>query len=233
MKIIFKIFLISCLFICISTQTNAQNARKRLTSDIHIGLNFAEMDIKGANMYKEPKLGMHIGWNINYKIYQNIQIQTGFYVTKRGLKQHIQETSVNEGAEVVYYGDTLKHTTANYMQIPLSLGYELYLTKKFAFNVNAGMYIAYGYKGTHKEEGFLETRRGNNEIIVETIPSIERDTFGLRKWNRWDYGAILSFGLIYDIYTINFNYEYGFYNISDEGRNLKNRNPSISLGFRF
>ncbi|MBD8390206.1 porin family protein [Dysgonomonas sp. BGC7] len=232
MKTAFKIFLLTVLLLFVFTDSYAQRERRRFTSDIHLGLNLAEMDIQGGNMYKEPKVGLQFGANLNFKVIRNFQIQTGLFVTKRGLRQHIIDKKVDQGANVMYVGDTLRVKTANYIQVPLCIGYELYLTKTFAFNINVGVYGAYGFKGKSTEEGFLTTHR-DGAVITSTVTENETETFGLTRWRRFDYGGIAKVGFIYDIYTINFGYEYGMYNVADSGADMKNRNMTVSLGFRF
>lgn len=235
MRTSLKLFLLVFLLINVSFEALGQTQRKRFTSDIHLGLNFAQMDIEGANMYKEIKLGVQVGANFNYKIYDNIQVQTGIFVTKRGLKQHIDRLDTsNTAAEVVVRGDSTFHTAASYIQVPFCIGYEVYLNSHFAINFNAGLYVAYGFKGQHRERGYEETiKNGKIEGTVITLPYTETNTFDFKRWNRFDYGGIAKVGFIYDIYTINCGYEYGLHNVSDEGRNLKNRNLFVSLGFRF
>lgn len=235
MKVFFKLFLLGALLLCVCTQAYTQTQRRLFTSDIHLGLNFAQMDIKDANMYKDIKLGMQIGVNFNYKVLGNMQVQTGIFVTKRGLKQHIDRYEVNTASEVAYRGDTILNTAADYLQVPLCVGYEVYLTKHFAVNFNAGLYLAYGFKGKHREEGYVETiKDGKVTSIAVTLPFEETNTFDRKGWKRFDYGGIAKIGFVYDIYTINLGYEYGLYNVSDDGRReLKNRNLFASLGFRF
>ncbi|MDR1881606.1 MAG: PorT family protein [Prevotella sp.] len=234
MKTVSGIFLFVGLLGLASSTANAQTIRKRFTSDLLFGFNLASMDIKGANMYKEPKVGFAIGANINYKILHNIQLQSGLYVTKRGLRQHIERSRYDSGVDVEYYGDTLRNTAADYLQVPLCLGYEVYLSKKVAVNLNAGGYVAYGFKGKNRGEAYATTiKNGVEQSTAITIPSYEEETFALKKWNRLDYGVLGRFGLIYDIYTVNVTYEYGLYNVADDGRDLRNRTVSVTLGFRF
>ncbi|MDR2956290.1 MAG: PorT family protein [Prevotella sp.] len=242
MKTVYKILLLSCLFIVATMGANAQFAKKRFSTDIHIGLNFAEMDIKqlnednkmvGANMYKQPKLGMSIGMNFNYKILYNIQLQTGFFVTKKGLKQD-EETNPNSGTGTQYTVVKKSHTAANYMQIPLCIGFETFFTKTVGFNINGGVYGAYGYSGTYKTESYNVTVNPGEDPVVSEVSIVEGNTYDLLQWKHWDYGLIGSVGLIYDIYMINLNYELGIANLSAiGGQELRNRNMSVSLGVRF
>jgi hypothetical protein len=204
-----------------------------MTADIYAGLNLAEMDIKDANMYKQAKIGMHVGINVNYKIIGNLQIQTGFMISKKGLKQHIYTLDTDNAGTVTTY-DERYDATGNYVQLPLNLGYEVYFSRSWAFNINVGAYAAYGYKGKTLRSSVTTVNDGYSEKpTVTTVPESESDTFTPERWRRFDYGLNGNVGLIYDIYTLRAGYEYGLYNISYEDPELRNRNFYLSFGFRF
>lgn len=234
MKTVIKILSLFLLFSCFVSESQAQYKRKKLTSDVHVGLNFSEMDVNGGqNENNKLKPGAVVGVNVNYKILGNFQLQSGFYVSKKGLKQKVRDEKMTELKDV-YILDTVRTTVGNYLQIPLAIGYEVYLTKHFAFNINVGLYGAYGYKGTYENKYSQTTKPYGGGIINEPLETETGETFDLNKWRRWDYGLIGSIGFIYDIYTINLNYEKGLNNVSSSGlENLKNRNISILLGIRF
>lgn len=234
MKTFFKILSLLCLFNLFILDLDAQYVKKKLTSDIHIGLNLSDMDINsGQNANNTLKPGIAVGLNVNYKFYKNIQLQTGFYVSKKGLKQEVHD-EITTSLKDVYILDTVRTTIANYIQIPLAIGYEVYLTKDFAFNVNMGLYGAYGFKGTYEYKYSKATIPYEGNIIYEPLQTAEGETFDINRWKRWDYGLIGSIGFIYDIYTINLHYEKGLNNVTRESwSTLKNRNISILLGIRF
>ncbi|MDH6309118.1 hypothetical protein M2451_001689 [Dysgonomonas sp. PFB1-18] len=232
MNTLLKILISTCVLIVISSGSELKAQKRRITSDFVFGLNFAEMDIEGANMYKKPKIGFLIGTNVNFKLISNFQVQTGFFVAKKGLRQDIEVYEEDKAAGQTTTEYTMRNTVANYIQVPLGIGYEVYLTRSFALNINAGGYAAYGFKGDHKiEEYTVITLNGTpyTSAIVET----EIDTFSKRMWKRLDYGAYARVGAIYDIFTINLTYEYGLHNVSNEGSIMKNRNLAVALGFRF
>lgn len=235
MKTVFKLLFLVCLLVSTVFEIQAQSERQRFTSDIHVGLNFADVDISrgGNNDFNKPKLGASLGMNFNYKIFHNIQIQSGFFVTKKGLKQDIHKEVVGTTNDVTAT-DTLNHTVANYMQVPLCLGYEVYFSDKYGFNLNVGGYIAYGYKGTYENKYYMEIILEDNTVIRNPLETVTGQTFDLNKWKRWDYGLIGSVGFIYDIFMLNLNYEYGLNDLSSINTiSLKNRTMSVSLGFRF
>lgn len=233
-----KILLLGFILI-LSSGIGINAQRNILTSDFFVGVNFAEMDIENANMYKTPKLGMLVGFNLNFKLKHNFQVQTGLYVTKKGLRQHIEQYSTN-ALNTTYIEDTVKHWSANYIQVPLCLGYEYYLTKSFAVNFNVGFYAAYGYKGEYNQEQSRSVIQSDGTTTNGAVEELEeRNIYSRNGLKRFDYGAIARVGLIYDIFTINLSYEYGLANMNnrDSGLlnnpSLNNRNIALALGFRF
>lgn len=235
MKTTYKLLFLFSILVSFISGIQAQSLKKRFTSDFHLGFNFAEMDISkgGNNDFNKPKIGMHIGMNFNYKILDNIQIQSGFFVSKKGLKQKIHNEVVSAVNDITI-NDTVNHTVANYMQVPLCLGYEVYFTDKFGINLNVGGYAAFGYKGTYENKYYTEYIYADNTIIRNPLEKETGETFDLNKWQRWDYGLIGSVGVIYDIFMLNFNYEHGLNDLSSINTiSLKNRMMSVSLGFRF
>jgi len=231
MNTFFKIFLTSCILIILSSGIEVKAQKRSITSDFLVGFNFSELDIEGANRDKVPKLGMNIGMNLNFKVISNFHIQTGFFVSKKGLKQDISR-SETDAVGITTINDTVWNYTGNYIQVPLALGFEVYLTEKFAFNVNAGLYAAYGYKGKSKRETTLTVVQDNIPSVADTKEE-EFETYTPRRWRRFDYGAVGRVGLIYDVFTVNLSYEYGLYDINRQSPSLKNRNLTVALGFRF
>lgn len=233
MKVFFKILLIICFLLSFS-EIKAQTAPKtRLSGDFKFGINSAELDIAGGNMYKDPKIGVIIGGNVNYELIYGFQVQTGFYVVKKGLKQTRKDTTEDEATGVITKVDWKYTVDANYAQIPFNIGFEHNFTDLFALNINAGVYIAYGFKGHRKAEGRKYTIAGSS-ITETSLDTGDQDTFAPGQLTRFDYGTGISIGAVYDIYTITFGHDRGLRNVSDAiDSNMKTRSTYIALGFRF
>lgn len=217
-----------------NVSSSAQYLKKRLTADFKVGVNFSHMSgIEGAS---DLKLGLNVGATVNYKIIGNLQIQSGFIVTKKGYKTHSRTTDYNEPDNITTVTDRWYEVTANYIQVPFNIGYELYFAKNMAFNINGGVYVAYGYgnKGKSTFSGLVKTEIPNSPPTYSYPEGRNDNTFSQTGWKRSDYGLNGSVGFIYDIYTLSFSYAHGLHNVSqDSSADIQNRVYSLSFGFRF
>lgn len=227
MKTIIKIFsVIICSFFCM------QNAgAQTFTSEFKVGLTMAEMDMPNANMYKTPKYGFSLNMLVGYKFRSGIQFQSGFIMTKRGSRKHEDEFTRDDQDNYIYR-DVTSVIDANYMMIPLTMGYETNTNKPLAFNINFGVYGARGFKGKSKREGVVRNYVGNVVLAESTIDE-EWDTFSPNNLKRLDYGALANASLIYSSVIMTVSYEYGLMNVSNTSQEMKHRNLSVALGMRF
>ncbi|MFT3993182.1 MAG: outer membrane beta-barrel protein [Dysgonomonas sp.] len=233
MKVIYKIYLIiSLLFVCANIEAQVA-PKKRITGDFKFGVNWAEMDVAGGNMYKDPKIGVIIGGNVNYKLISGFQLQSGFYVVKKGLRQSRKDTTEDTATGIVTKMDWKYVVDANYAQIPLNIGFEHFFTDQFGLNINAGVYAAYGFKGKRKTEGTKTIIAGTSVTEVDLNVG-ETDTFVRGQLSRFDYGVGFNIGAIYDIYSLTIGYDRGLRNVSDAtDTNMKTRSTYVAVGFRF
>ena len=227
MNTILKISLILfCSFLCMLNM-EAQT----FTSEFKVGLTMAEMDMKGANMYKTPKYGFSLNVLVGYKLKSGMQFQTGFIMTKRGSRQH-EDQFVKGNNDDYTYRDITSVVDANYMLIPLTIGYESNTNKSLAFNVNVGAYGGRGFKGDTKVTGIIRNYEGS-AIISESAVYNKQDTFSSTLLKRLDYGLLANASVIFSSVIVTAGYEYGLMNVSNSAQEMKNRNLSVALGLRF
>jgi len=231
MKPIYKIFLVVS-FLLISVCVKAQFGSK-FNTEFRAGINFSEMDIAGANMYKQTKVGFHISGNFSMRLVGPLYAQTGLTLTKKGLKQHNEGWEKDDLTGIQIKHDIKTTIDANYIQVPLMVGVEFPLSKACFINIYGGAYGGYGFKGKTKVRGTDTRYPDSSDPIVFDRSKDDVDTFD-DELKKFDYGAIGSVGLVVDILSFNLGYEYGLYNVSDKAsRELKNRNITFSLGVRF
>lgn len=230
------------IFLILALSMNAQ--KRNILGDFRLGANFSEMDIAGANKNKNIRLGFSMGGNVSVRLVQNLYIQSGFFLTKKGLQQHDTSIDVQDESLGRYVEKDLKQTIdVNYMQVPISLGFEIPLGKLFSINMYGGVYGGYAFRGYVIPFHGSETHwlAGSKNVIWSNAS--EEDIFDTRRIKRFDYGAIGSVGLVWSIYSLSVAYEHGLYDIADVNaladdhsgvkKILKNRNISVGLGFRF
>lgn len=245
MKVIIKILItFFCLLIACAVEAQI-GVKRKIFYDFRVGVNSSEMDVENGNYGKRPKIGFHIGFLTSYKFYDGFQVQTGAFLTKKGMKRKYDDTVEDAPPSINIRQHNIMYTyDANYFQVPLMLGWESKDFKSWQFNINAGIYGAWGFRGETKGRGSVYTNTGS--ITGTERVNVKYDTFSKSVLKKFDYGMIGSIGVVYEIYTVNLTYEYGLYNISNgfelysnSGRkgkvldNLRNRNLTFSVGFRF
>lgn len=233
MKVTAKALLILMCVITASNMDAQIGLRRQFFHEFRMGGNSSEMDIKDGNRDKKAKIGFHFGYVATYKFREPIQLQTGVFLTKKGLKQSISIHNESPIGSSILITKTRHEIDANYVQVPLMIGWESDYTKMWIFNINAGIYGAWGFKGKTTKKVKIEEIIGSGYDAIVTNTNEKWDTFSSDVLKKFDYGLIASAGFIYDIYTFNLSYEYGLYNISQTNQELRNRNLTVSIGLRF
>lgn len=213
----------------------AQN--KPFTFGISAGLNISNAH-ETANYIlaaKKSKPGFQAGFNVDYAVSNAIYLRSGLSLTTKG--------TIHKGAEVWIGGSnppvTYREITTRqtYLQLPLLAGYQYHITPVYRLFVQAGPYLAYGIGG--KEITKSKTIHQSEETDRKETST---DTFGKTKpgLSRTDYGLSGGLGVGFKKLALMVNYELGLTNIApaiEEGttsssRNYKNRNLSITVGYR-
>lgn len=233
MKVLLKTLLIILGFVCVSDIDAQIGLRRKLFHEFRMGLNSSEMDIKDANRDKKVKPGFHFSYVAIYKFAEPIQFQTGISLTKKGMKQQISKREESVIGTDITITNTRYELDANYVQVPLLIGWESDYNKQWIFNISAGGYGAWGFKGETKRYGTkTEIIAEGHDPIVTNIND-KRKTFSRTVLKEFDYGLMGSIGIIYDVYLLNLSYEYGLFNVSKTSQELRNRNLTLSIGLRF
>lgn len=237
MKTIVKLFLVFILFITAVDSVNAQaHYRRNIYGDFFGGMTMASMDMEGKNEFKKLKIGFMVGGNANFRFFKYLEFQTGFHLIKKGSYKHDKRTfQSTANAGLVQTRDIKTTIDANYMQVPLNLGFEVPITRELFFNMHLGVYGAFGFKGEKKQRGFY-MNHDNMEPVSQDQPNSK--TFDPSSMKKYDYGIGGNIGLVYDIYVLRLQYDHGLANVATnvlagEGKEWKTRNYSIGLGFRF
>lgn len=217
----------------------------------------AGMNITNSGQnYQSSKPGFNVGGTVEYDLKNNFFLQSGLeFKTKRGKSEIYfldypvggyfpSETSKSS----TYTGVSNYSTTLMYLQVPLTLGYRLPISKDFGMTFNAGMYTAYRVGGRSKSsfDGYTKDADGQTTLYSWSSNSNSAGS----DLNRLDFGLLGGVGFEYKKLSLNINYELGLVNLNKNNyysnyynggysgffkndNKYKNRSLSVSLGYKF
>lgn len=211
----------------------------RFTYEVSAGFNLSTSTLDAATDFtgKKVKPGFQIGAGVHYNFSKSFFIGTGLYYTTKGMI--VKGTDYTIGGPVVYihWEQTINQ---NYLQLPLAVGYKIRLSDKVTGVIRTGPYIAYGIGGKAVTRSTFSGAREGSE-------KKDRATFGNEGLKENDYGWHAGIGATIGKISIMLNYEIGIPDIdrghqwnawlnhlfSDDTNTYKNRNASLTVGYRF
>ena len=242
--------------------TQAQTKESPWTFGVKAGANIANT----SNKNESGRTGFNVGGTVEYKLANRFFLQSGLEFTTKGSKanySYIDYPLFPTLPESKYPDDYSKFTgkskvSQNLMmlQIPLTVGYRLPISKDINLTFNAGAYMALGVgaRSKYNTKGILTNPDGTTEPYQYKATYKGYDKTGLE---HFDYGLLGGIGIEYQKFSLNVNYELGLrnlnptsgtylYNSYDNGYDnpptsskqynvpkWKNRNITISLGYKF
>jgi len=133
------------------------------------------------------------------------------------------------------------------LQVPLTVGYRLPVSRNANLTFRAGAYISYGIAAS-SQIGSRHSQEINGKYTSSYSQSHSND-YDASGLQRFDYGLLGGIGFEYKRFSINVDYQLGLKNLSthkgyhyySNGNDriggavsgLKNRNLSLSVGYRF
>ncbi len=156
---------------------------------------------------------------LDFKMGFGFFTRTGLTLTEKNLKQEYRDEDIYENLKI----------KAQYLQVPVMVGYKFGIPMLGSINVAGGMYFGYGIGGKAKyKEGYIDYMTGG--VIEEEVD--KTNTFE-NVYRRFDTGVAVSAGVEISRVTFNLGYEHGLVKVIRGGEvNIKNRSVYASLGFR-
>ena len=198
----------------------------------------AGLGVTGFSNVDEPisNVGYKLGISVNYLFTPSWGIQTGFFVTEKGVKNSkgfVDLSIKNEDNNLLSTRNwsTSLELRTNYFEIPLGVIYKYSVDSNVSFGLNFGGYVAYGYggKGIWRFDGLNYSSRiaifdkekeiHLNSTYISTISindtnnHILLENYSYKTANKIDCG--LNGGVFVDVYnfSISANYDYGLTNV--------------------
>lgn len=170
-----------------------------LSLEVRAGSNLSNMSIKDIDT--KAKAGFNGGLALQLSVpLTGLFVESGVFFTSKGAK-------LNETFMGVQNKTTIN---ANYLQVPVLVGFKLSALPLLRIKFYAGPYFAQGIGG---KTGNLDTFRGD----------------GLQ---RFDSGITAGAGAELFKFTLNLGVEYGWTNVSHTDVRMRNQNSFITLGYK-
>lgn len=205
------------------------NAQENLKWGVAAGMNVSKMSATGL----DTKIGYHVGVRAELGL---PQVANGLYLDAAALLS-------SKGAKTDMGDLGSQKINANYLEIPIHIGYKYAVNDNFSVFGSFGPYFGYGLFGTTKVE---ELDYDDDYELIKT--SSKYDTFGNDGLKRFDCGLGFNIGVeIKKTYRVSLGYDFGLtetykskfdagdenYEKLDLGSGAKNRNLTISVAYMF
>lgn len=195
---------------------------------VRVGGDLYTSTLKGASKKVMP--GYLVGLTMQYELGEETFLQTEVSFATKG--------TVLKGTQNIEGGGTNRWTqrfNLQYIQIPLMITYKLKIDTDFHIYLRGGIYGAYGIGGK-------TTLKSNYKGVDMENTEIKHDSFGSNGLKEFDLGTRFGSGLEFEKFTVGFDFEYGFLDLSRSNGNLgtlledgkfRNKGVTLSVGYKF
>ena len=213
---------------------NAQQSKSPWTFGVKTGVNISTYNVDGGSDYSNTDgvIGFNGGVTVDYQLKNRFYLSSGLEFTTKG-------ADFSQMYPFYIDGNTVTQTTTKdsrkfqYLQLPLTIGYRLPISRNMNVTFNAGGYFAFGLSGKGTYEQWTEISEVGGTTSYEYMK---------KKTNQkgdTDFGLIGGLGLEYKRFSLNFNYELGLRELYTGTNTIglestwKNRNAVLSVGYKF
>jgi len=220
-----------------------------LTSNAQLKIGFTGgIDYSKMNIHREYQddfgiqgiPGYHFGLASKYKVGKNVSLTTDFLFAKKGFSQPTSQTILDKNRLINNVSDI--NVSLYYIEVPVLTEFKVkYEKMNVLFGI--GPYISYGIDGdinmdiesasasiNYSDKIRWSKSNGIGSDINESIV----DNLGYSQIKRLDYGPIVRFGVEYNSFIVNAEFQYGLANLMWEYRQQERmNNQSLGLSFKY
>jgi hypothetical protein len=184
--------------------------------------------------------GYHFGLATKYQVGKNVSLMTDFLFAKKGFSQPTSQAMLDK--DRLSYNVSDVNVSLYYIEIPVLTEFKVEFEKmNVLFGI--GPYISYGIDGdinmdiksasssiNYSDKIRWSKSNGMGSDINESIV----DNLGYSQIKRFDYGPIVRFGIEYNSFIVNAEFQYGLANLMWEYRQQERmNNQSLGLSFKY
>ena len=219
-----------CIFLFLFT--NASSQELPLTFGVKAGVNLSNM--YGDTNDADPLVGFQVGVSVEYLLPQNMFLLSGLELTRKGGKDSAK-LNVTDGDGNLLRLEVEEKLTPMYIQIPLHVGYKMFVSNSVKMVFHAGPYLAYGISGKYKNKMKVNGYEFTDDDFINEL-GIKKDgnVFSSNGLKEFDFGLGIAAGAEFGQIVTKIGYDFGLTNSSDvEDYKLRTRNAYLTLGYNF
>lgn len=241
---IFTLLAVSGIILCATPTIKAQESQSPWTFGVKAGVNASTFKVDDGSILSNTEgiAGFNGGVTVEYALRNNFFLSSGLEFTTKGADYSTSYYGISQLEEdnSIIYAYSLDSRRLKYLQVPLTIGYRIPVSKDVNVTFNAGAYFALGISGKGKHQLAVMNVKTNGTSEVTYSQS------RINKKGDTDYGLLGGIGLEYKRLSLNANYEYGLrslytgesYHTGNSYNTLRNdawrnRNLVFSVGYKF
>ena len=224
MKNMKRQFLALALAICSICASNAQ----KIKIGVHAGTNVS--NLSGGDTYRiygsKYKVGAEIGADIVYTTKNKFTVTSGIGLLTGGGKFSVLSDYYSDEGQSTEFKEV--NARPLYIQVPITMGYNISLGKSITLNPNIGLYGRYAFASFKENVTLAYSKR---EEKWNCFDNYDNGNHHIDAFKRFDYGIAANINVVLDKhYSLSFGYKYGLAKLSQQ-YGMKERSLSINIGY--
>lgn len=205
----------------------ASNAQD-LKIGVHAGANMS--NLSGGNTSRiydnKYKVGAEIGADIVYTTKNKFTVASGIGLLTGGGKFSVLSDYYSDEGQSTEFKEV--NTRPLYIQVPITIGYNIALGKSITLNPNIGLYGRYAF-ASFKENVALAYSKGKEKW--NCFDNYDNGNHHIDAFKRFDYGLAANINVVLDKhYSLSFGYKYGLAKLSPQ-YGMKEKSISLNIGY--
>lgn len=224
MKKMKRHFFTLALAICSICTSDAQTFK----IGAHVGANVS--NLSGGDTYRiydsKYKVGPEIGADIAYTTKSDFTVSSGIGLLTGGGKFSVLSDYYSDEGQSTEFSKV--NTRPLYIQVPITVGYNISLGKSITLNPNIGLYGRYAFASFKENVTLAYTKR---EEKWNCFDNYNNGAHHIDAFKRFDYGITAILNVVLDKhYSLSFGYKYGLAKLSQQ-YGMKEKSISLNIGY--
>lgn len=213
-----------CFFLMLCLQIEAQ----KLQFGIHAGTNVSNLSQGGTCRINDNKykVGAEIGADIFYTTKNKFTVASGIGLLTGGGKFSVLSDYYSDQGQSTEFKEV--NTRPLYIQVPITVGYDISLGSRITVNPNIGFYGRYAV-ASFKENVALAYSKEKDKW--NCFDNYDNETHHIDAFKRFDYGITANVSVVLDKhYSLSLGYKHGLEKLLPQ-YGMKEKSLSLNIGY--